>query len=348
MQATIYDTLLKLSVTKSSLNINCATGNCIFKPFETIGFCSKCNSIADVTPSCQITCGIVDGYDYTGAEIDVSMQSCNISDDFSRLNSSISFNTTCTYPILSEYLSVSLTWNQTANPITYIPNVQHNTSMATGTALGEGFGLLGNISLLGNFLIFGRVMNKGNTTAIDATNVNLIGCAISLCIQDLSTTVTNGVIQQNMLSSRRIESLGFVTDPQSNQGNHLCSQVANEHTVSTGESEFSVDQSNIQSILSFLQEALTASVTAAGPGLISEYTTSGEFADALWLANDLDSLMSNLADRMTDTLRSQSSDPPATGTAYRMEVHVSVKWQWLVLPIALVCAVFSRVCFKKS
>ena len=70
-------------------------------------------------------------------------------------------------------------------------------------------------------------------------------------------------------------------------------------------------------LVEFLQDTFNAIVE--GTNLLSEELTghklldltaySSDVAQALWLADDLDSLMSNLADRMTDVLRNLYSDP---------------------------------------
>ena len=53
MQAGIYNALLTLGATTSTIENDCATGNYTLEPFTTFAFCSTCEDLtAEITPVC--------------------------------------------------------------------------------------------------------------------------------------------------------------------------------------------------------------------------------------------------------------------------------------------------------
>lgn len=54
MGAAIYESIFNQGAATSTLNVNYQTGNCIFTPSDTLGFCSKCNDVAmEATSNCS-------------------------------------------------------------------------------------------------------------------------------------------------------------------------------------------------------------------------------------------------------------------------------------------------------
>ena len=92
MQAGIYNALLTLGATTSTIENNCATGNCTFEPFTTLAFCSTCKDLtAKITPVCAM--------DELCYDRNSTMPSDFNSPALHNSTKSVQFNTTCHYNI---------------------------------------------------------------------------------------------------------------------------------------------------------------------------------------------------------------------------------------------------------
>ena len=156
-------------------------------------------------------------------------------------------------------------------------------------------------------------------------------CALYYCVQTLDVSVSNNKLETSVRSSWRNESgysnmAVYLTPPQGNES-FLVSDNSNLPLISLLENVFSVNMTS-----TYDKESTPEQIAET-----NKY--SSDVAQALWFVDDLDGFMANIADRMTDAIRVQSSDK-AHGKMYRTVTHVWVKWEWLILPIVLVIGSF--------
>jgi hypothetical protein len=194
------------------------------------------------------------------------------------------------------------------------------------------------ISVPAPMIAFARAIANDTLPGLEI-KANITGCALSMCVQTLNTTVRNGILRQIVTSTWRNDSLN-----QPAGGIWLKPPTSRNGTKPAGDSSFYIDGTSQEALTTFLRQVLTTNVTTTyvPPELTKhipippppiEYAT--DIAEALWITDDLGALMSNLADRMTDTLRGLSTES-VSGTAYELQPRVAVNWGWLILPITLV------------
>lgn len=195
---------------------------------------------------------------------------------------------------------------------------------------------------------FGRIVFNGSNDPMSAIGGNITPttteCALYWCVQTLDTTIQNGVLNQTVIgtwsndSALDMSAVYFRPNSTLNAGGK---DPAGGYYVSP--------MSNLP-LVKYLQDAFNATVRGINlPGmsfteqeLLDLTIYSSDIAQALWYADDLDSLMGNLADRMTDTLRNLYSHPVSDtknlGKVYSTQTYVLVTWPWLILPVGLVLA----------
>ena len=346
MKATIYNTLLNLGVTNSTVNFDCPTGNCTFNPITTLGFCSSCQDLTDtVAPECFSTCGngnVNSTVNCTKPDLEAQISEFESAD----------FSINCAYNLLSPaeddprvpnmfklYLNTTLSREENLSTDSGPPpekesTLVHSTNMSTAT-LQAGWAF---IDVPSPMIAFGRAITKDSSPALEI-KANVTGCALTLCVQTLNTTIQNGILHQTTVSSWRNDSSSLRGDT------WLSPPNGPKNTGAAGDLPFYVDPTSQVSLSAFLSDVLTTNVTSRyiPPELVNKVqlpvgppiTYATDVAQALWLVDDLNALMSNLADRMTDTLRGFSIEY-VPGTAYELQPRVAVNWGWLVLPVTLV------------
>lgn len=170
-------------------------------------------------------------------------------------------------------------------------------------------------------------------------------CALHWCVQTLDTSIQNGVLNQTVVGVWSNNSALDTSDV------YLQPDLSPEtQVVSTNNTSYYVSPMSNLPLVKFLEGVFTATVKGVSlPGMgfteqeildLSSY--SSDIAQALWYADDLHSLMNNLAARMTDALRNLYSDPASDastlGNVYTTQTYVLVTWPWLILPVGLVLA----------
>ena len=186
---------------------------------------------------------------------------------------------------------------------------------------------------------FGRIIFNNSKDPESAIGGNVMPaateCALYWCVQTLDTSIQNGALNQSVVGIWSNSSALDTSDV------HIYSDAArNGYYVSP--------MSNLP-LVRYLEDAFNLTVKGINmpdvftPEQLLDLTMySSDIAQALWHADDLDKLMNNLADRMTDALRNLYSDPPSgadsLGRVYLNQTYVVVTWPWLILPVGLVIA----------
>lgn len=346
LRAAIYNSLLGLGTASSTLNINCLSGNCTFDISDTLGFCSTCN---DVTAQVTKVCDKIPKTDsqsgtnctYTlPSKLNLRAIDEQVPDDFGSAEAvSPDFRRTTNMSVLPLHRYETL-WANDPQVVTSFEDFEYTTPKPAKTLFqGVADPILG----------FGRILfgtNKNPTSAVGSNVMpTATECALYWCVQTLNTSIQNGVLNQTIVRTWSNSSANDTSDvhlsPYS-AGSYLGGRhTANDYYVSP--------MSNVP-LARFLENAFNSTVRALkmpGMGYTEEELLdltiySSDIAQALWHVDDLDGLMNNLADRMTDALRNLYSDPVTDaadlGQVYTTQTYVHVTWPWLILPVALVIA----------
>lgn len=195
---------------------------------------------------------------------------------------------------------------------------------------------------------FGRIVFNGSNNPMIAIGGNVMPiateCALHWCIQTLNTSIQNGVLNQTVIGTWSNSSALDTSDV------HLQPNFTSLIGGKDGDHGYYVSPMSNLPLVKFLQDVFNATLKGINlPGMgfteqeLFDLTIySSDIAQALWYADDMDSLMSNLADRMTDALRNLYSDPASAtnnlGEVYITQTYVLVTWPWLILPVGLVLA----------
>ena len=338
MRAAIYEAIFSLGNTNSTLRLNCPTGNCTFSTADTLGFCSTCIDVTeDVTFSC-----------HTGDLAEFKNGATNCTYHLPG-NIGIGINSTVTDDDFGDAVSISSDYTKTTNmSIGTLPRYETLYSAAITANPSDDIVVEGGFKpttttfqgITDPLLAFGRVVFNNSFNPIPVIGGDpkpkATECALYWCVQTIDLAVNNGIISQNITqtwSNASAVDIGesYLSPPPSSN------QSARDYFVS--------EMSNIP-LVAFLENAFTANMTGVnlpGSGLSPDEMAqliewSSDVTQALWNVEDLEGLMSSLADRMTDTLRNQFSDPvnSPNGTVYVQQTYVHVSWPWMILPITLV------------
>ena len=226
------------------------------------------------------------------------------------------------------------------NEVTSFEDPEHTTP-TPGKTLFQG--------IADPILGFGRILfNESNdpTSAIGNSVIpSATECALYWCVQTLNTSIKNGVLNQTVVgtwsNSSALDTSDVHLSPYDTVSKKRGDRASNSYYVSP--------MSNLP-LVKFLEDAFNATVQGINlPGMgfteqeLRDLTIySSDIAQALWHAEDLGSLMENLADRMTDALRNLYADPASDadglGKVYTTQTYVHVSWPWLILPVGLVLA----------
>lgn len=196
---------------------------------------------------------------------------------------------------------------------------------------------------------FGRILFNNSLDPLSSiggiTMPAATECALHWCVQTLDTSIQNGVLNQTVV---RVWSNNSALDT---SDVYLQPDLSPEtQVVSTNSTSYYVSPMSNLPLVKFLEDVFTATVKGVSlPGMgfteqeiLDLNSYSSDIAQALWYADDLHSLMNNLAARMTDALRNLYSDPASDastlGNVYTTQAYVLVTWPWLILPVGLVLA----------
>ena len=179
----------------------------------------------------------------------------------------------------------------------------------------------------------GRIYFHGETHVV----ANATECMLTYCIRTLNASVTNGKLHTNTLATWYNESgsLPYSVSGKGIQYAYLNPPPDSIPIENPGNLAFFVSRGRNLDIQSWLYYVFQRITFANFSYTEAPRIRANDMAIALYFGTELGVMMANLADRMTDNLRSRSSDK-ACGTVWGVETYVSVRWPWLVLPVGLV------------
>jgi len=153
------------------------------------------------------------------------------------------------------------------------------------------------------------------------------------CINTYSATVTDGVIQQQLLNSWRNDSAAH------SQSTDLIynppSQVPN---ITANASSFKVASLAAKAMNTFMASTFTGSGGINGTMTGSAF--SSDVIHALYDTTNYPYRIANLATSMTNNIRQQngSGSSPFEGRAFKSETYVKVRWAWFSYPAVVIAS----------
>ncbi|KAL8826521.1 MAG: hypothetical protein Q9170_007369 [Blastenia crenularia] len=154
-------------------------------------------------------------------------------------------------------------------------------------------------------------------------------CSMFYCIGEFAATVTDGIVQQEMLASWRNDSARI------NATSDLIIKPPLESTKRSGQAAtFKVSHVAVTAINSFMSSMFTGSGGVNNSGSVF----SSDVMQALYDTSNLTQRIDNLATSMTNNIRGQDdhASDPACGIAWTSETYLHVRWAWFAFPATLV------------
>lgn len=201
MRAAIYNSLLNLGNTSSTLNLNCPTGNCTFGHANTLGFCSKCE---DATQQTTVKC--INNKDestggtntnciyYLPGDIIVSAGNTIVTDNYEKIDNlsfSDQFRRTINMSAAALYCFDVLITNAVSTGDNAVVTPQGEPSITKFLDI--------SVPLLG----FGRIVFNNRHLSVpsigESIMPNATECAMFWCVQTLDTAIQNGILFKILL-----------------------------------------------------------------------------------------------------------------------------------------------------
>lgn len=154
-------------------------------------------------------------------------------------------------------------------------------------------------------------------------------CSMFYCIGKYLASVTNGIVEQQLLASWRNDSARL--DTASDLVFHPPASFSND----SGQTEtFQVTHLAAVALNSFMSETFTGSGGINNSGS----AFSSDVMQALYDTSNLTRRIENLATSMTNSIRGQDDkvSGPAYGIAWTSETYVHVRWAWFAFPATLI------------
>jgi hypothetical protein len=333
--------------TRPDIPLSCPTSNCTWPVYETLAVCSRCEDVTDmlnISHTCLYT--TIDwSANWTGPIEDEPYPNGTVCGYY--------LNATSEAPILlSGYLVDNTTSEDTHGESLLTRLVPLSDFNTKEPYYGNGSVYFKNIQYP---LLDALVASVPN--GIQGVNDNeapvVHECMLSWCVQTIQSSYEWGIYSENVTS----EYLG-PSDPVPWPW-----QIPDEYTMSynpnitlrpyIGDSKadftFGVDNITVMNIIFLFDDIFPATYTAADADTPPVFRYNNYAAGPAtrnmtfnpWQApNDLHQHMERMAFSMTNTIRSSTSKQMILGKAYSQESYVEVRWQWLTLPIGLLCIAF--------
>ena len=345
--------------TRPDIPLSCPTSNCTWPDYETFAVCSKCAKmeVADVlTYACMNT------------TIDWSAHSTGPIKPEKTPNGTVCgyfVNATSSAPVLMSGYVVNET--DTQNPFgeaLLVRTLPLTTFLAKERLYGTGsinFKHIRNPIL--DFLI---VSARNSTSSVYRNEAPVVQeCVLSWCVQTVRSSYDWGKYSEEIISTFENTTAGpdpwesfeipedegggveliygqniTIKPPRSEQNR------SNTTVYDTSYGASNMTASNVMYIFNdFFPSYYTADDVSTQPTLRYKNYPQGPRIRSLefnpWQApNDLTQHMDRLATAMTNVIRSATSKVMTEGEAYVKETYVSVRWEWLTLPLGLLCIAF--------
>lgn len=323
MQAAIFNGLTQ---SNNPLQPVCPSGDCEYDDFVTLGVCSQCKDVTDE-----------------------ANQTCVQSADEHRLYTEewmTEIPLDCTYKTSNGSSIAPGTWIDDAKWLSQnnysafaISNPWSAVSLSNGSATeGERAQL---VSFLAAKYENGRTTwtSKNNTTP--ETKPTLTECSVSLCERKYSQIKNRGLNEnktEQIMELIETQDLYIGKNIESNITNIWLSTLIppNKTNSLSPESNFTIENTTLEDLSLTLIGLFNSTLYTKDAQAIERSIPGLTPLLALWSSNDLNNSITSMATSMTDHIRSSASSKMLSGTTFRTETYIHVRWPWITLPVILI------------
>jgi hypothetical protein len=300
MMAAMYNGVFSSNLTQSSssLQVTCATGNCTFPPYASLGVCSQC---ADVSSTLQST------------SVEIPSDPSGPGEE----GAGGAYGTRFTLPN-----GLSSLWTDRAVAFLNMSSPAKLNSDALSAYLRTG--TISTISVIG----FSR--GFGMPFAVD--------CVWYFCVRSYNSSSSSTYFQENITSTYGPIEGGLIKNgPFSRPSTtfELPSSVFPD--IKNQNRTFGWDPLALKALQSALQTSMTGTVgiTNQTEQYHTSNIAQGFYYQGIGDMYAIVNTVSTIAEAFTNTIRKLPQEH-VTGTAYAVETHIVVQWLWLLLPLLMV------------
>ena len=344
--------------TRPDIPLSCPTSNCTWPDYETLAVCSKCEYVKPseiMTYACLRT-QIDWSLNTTGAISTATMPNGTVCGFFA--------NATSDAPVL---MSGHVMENTTAGPMAgeaLLVRALPLTAFGTKELLyGTGSIKFKNVrNPILDFLIVSAKDGPGSVYRHEPPLVQ--ECVLSWCAQTIRSSYDWGRYTEEIIATFENTTAGpppwtsFDVSDENGPGTFIIyEQNVTIEPPASGlyrtnntvfDPRYGVDNVTVSNVINifddFFPSYYVAEDAEAEPSLrFANYANGAKFRPMLfnpWQEANLTNHMNRLAFAMTNVLRSSTSKHMLHGDAYNMVTYVSVRWEWLTLPLGLLFVAF--------
>jgi hypothetical protein len=270
--------------------MDCATGNCTFTPYQSLGYCSRCSNITDSLKLKKTPMGAPSTYAYN----------YTLSNGF--------------------WFHTASNENSMINTTTDIPLLDLDTK---------------DLAVILNFTSISS-LGYGMPPQVSATE-----CALYYCIDTYKAEVDGGKFIETITSNAGTSnySSGYDAFGKTVEITPETCYVNGTRSENTNSNECTY-QINYYSTLA-MSNSVSPLLQGEGSRPVSNRPEwSSDTVEALYGLygnyTEINSVFESLASSLTTHARSKVCDNTKRGVAWTMQSYVTVRWLWMILPIALV------------
>lgn len=342
--------------TRPDIPLSCPTDNCTWPEYDTLGVCSQCVEIEDMLEYACLFTQIDWNADHTGELGDVSYPNGTVCGYF--------LNATSENPVLMTGYIVNGNTTEVTIGETLLVRALPLTEMIT------------KAPLFGGSVNFKHILNPIFDSLIVSATDGADGirrkerpaaheCMLAWCVQTIKSTYSSGVYSENITSTFLNTSLSTLPFPWESfpveEGGEVLGNVVLymqdvvvELPLSHEGSDlsFGADNTTVSNVMQIFDDYFPSYYTVKpgddNPMLRYKNYLSGPSlrklaSNPLLAPNNVTRHLERLANAMTNVIRSDpSSKIMLSGEAFNHENYVSVRWEWLALPLGLL---FSALVF---
>jgi hypothetical protein len=337
--------------TRPDIPLTCPTSRCTWPTYETLAVCSSCADVTEkISPSyaCLNTTTIEWSTTWFGPL-----------DKFPHPNGTVCgyfLNATSKAPMLLSGYVLPPNGSFTAGEaliVRTIPLTDFDTRMPY---YADGSINFKNISLPILDALISTV--EGGAQGVYNSEVPVVReCMLAWCVHTMKSSYDSGTYQEDILSTYIEPALDTDPFPWSHQvGNDGINISYSEDLViqPPGPQQHSIDvgitnetyhignQTQMNAMMYFddiFPSYYTASNISARPRLRYNNYPAGSFVREMdynpWQYSNVSRHMERMATAFTNSIRSSESKVMLEGNAYQMEPYISIQWEWLSFPLAL-------------
>ncbi|KAF2195305.1 hypothetical protein K469DRAFT_733964 [Zopfia rhizophila CBS 207.26] len=290
----------------------CPSGRCNWTTYSSLGVCHKCQDVSNLL---EYTCQNHTVMEYVGG--------------------TVSARNPCGYQLNGTFLVGVSGYKQgrTLSLSTFVANSQKNRSALD---IYWNSTLYGNIT--NSIIDFYVAYTPGGPSEVQKNSTPvLLECLMSWCVKSLRSSHFGGFLREDILETSVIRTNSQLSNIQGVEGSPAFSIVTKERkTFTIGENTTEALRDKLQSTLPKLLLDVNQDSAGQFPG-IWNFIQRPPY--------DINPYLENLTTAMTNNMRSiVNGTETIVGAAWGSEKYVTIRWEWITLPAALLIGSFVFVC----